>query len=99
MPGLFRTLILGDIGNWLHIRDVEEQADTTAFHLRLNKALDEEQTHSIVEMELAFANLLHLLQHKGILSETEISQLVDTTESDANQIMKLNNRTISTKLR
>ncbi len=99
MSGLFRTLILGDIGNWLHISDVEEQANTTAFHMRLNKALDEEQTRSLVEMELAFANLLHLLHKKGILSETEISQLVDTTESDANKIMKLKNRTISTKLR
>ncbi len=99
MSGLFRTLILGDIGNWLHTRDVEEQADITAFHMRLNQTLDDEQTRSIIELELAFANLLQLLQSKGILNDQEITQLVDNTESDANKIMKFKSRTPGTTLR
>lgn len=92
-------MVFGDLGNWAHTKEVEEQADTNAFQLRLKKALDNEQSLSIIELELAFASTLHLLNKKGILSESEITEILDSAEAGAEKIMKQKNRTINASLR
>jgi hypothetical protein len=98
VSGLLRTLLLGDIGNWSHISDVENRAQILESHFKQNKKLDEEQSQSIIELELAFANLINLLLEKEMITGDEISAVISNAESDAKEAMKRYNSIINPSL-
>ncbi len=99
MPGFLRTLILGDFGNWLHTAEVEKRTDIVEGQLQLKRKLDQQQTHSIFELELAFAGLLTLLREKKVLSDTEIGQLVEKAELQAKELLLQKNRLVNPSIR
>lgn len=99
MSGLLRAFILGDLGNWLHTSELEERTDTLAGRLDLKRKLDEEQSQSIIELELAFAGLIGLLQKKGLLTNGEINTLIQNAENEAKDVIRLKNRLLNPTIR
>ena len=82
--GWGRTLLLGDIGNRLDIKDTER--DIASLHQKIAKKskVDQRQEERLKELELEnnqlklyLASLLRLLVSKGTLSQHELQAFVD----------------------
>jgi hypothetical protein len=99
MSGLLRSLILGDLGNWSHTAEVEKRTELLEGHLQLKRRLDQEQTLSIFELELAFAGLLARLREKNLLSDTDINGLVEDAEVRAKELLDMKNRHVNASIR
>ena len=98
MSGLFRTLIFCDLGNWHHTQEVENAADTNAFRIRVKEKLDNEQTLSIMELELVIAGVVTKLMEKGLLSENEVTEIITKAEEESDQTLKNKHRLINPSL-
>ena len=81
--GWGRMLLLGNVGQQLDIDDLNEYINKATAELSENAALDREQSAEIArlqaenkELKLYTLGLVRILRAKGVLSETEINQLV-----------------------
>ena len=89
--GWLRTLFLGDIGNRLDIGDNEQQIRSLRSRLRKARrekdaadasqdaAIEQLQEH-VEQLELTIGMLSSLLVHKGLVSQDEIRQLVNSLD-------------------
>ena len=87
--GWMRTLLLGDIGNRLDIGDTERDIHHLGRSLRRHARVDERQDMSIdrltrenAELRTVVGGLARILVEKGVVTEEELTFLVDGLEAD-----------------
>ncbi|PCJ51414.1 MAG: hypothetical protein COA79_26325 [Planctomycetota bacterium] len=80
--GLFRTLLLGDLGNYLDNEDNKRQTEKVQNRLRKKDGKDRQQDEEIeelvrenIELKYTVSALIRLLHEKEILSESELVKL------------------------
>lgn len=81
--GWGRMLLLGNVGQQMDIDDLTGYLNQAITELNQNKKHDQRQTAQIAELQvenqqlkLYTLGLVRLLRAKGVLTETEINQLV-----------------------
>jgi hypothetical protein len=82
--GLMRTLLLGDIGNYLDNEDNKKQTQVVQNRLNRKESKDrkqdkeiEELTRENIELKYTVSALIKILHEKDILSESELVKLSD----------------------
>lgn len=81
-------LLLGDVGQQLDIRDLQNYINDAIKEIDANKELDQEQAVEIAnlkkenrELKLYTLGLARLLSSKGLVTEDELKQLVSAVDS------------------
>lgn len=89
--GLLRTLLLGDIGNWLDNEDTRKEMRRSQSHRRrAQRRVDKEQDERIESLEqevddlqVTVAALTRVLIERGHLDEASIERILATQEEEA----------------
>ena len=99
--GIFRTLLLGDIGNYLDNEDLKTEHKKTAHRLRKKESKDRKQDIEIdelqkenVELKYTLSALIKILFEKGLIEKddlhslSEIENLIEEGEIEHDAIWK-----------